>query len=265
MIYGLCLLRIIHYIIALRLAFPTMMILISKYDFSDAYKRIAHAAKAAAQTIFVIGKVAFICLRLSFGGSVNPPAWCSVSEMITDLSNELPLINKWDPDKLFSPAQVTVPAPKYLEASIPLALARPLAVDIPTIAKGRGDCFVDNIIKVYLDDPIQIKRHAASAPLAIHIAMRPNAGAAEPIDRRESLSESKLEAKGTPAEVQIILGWELDTRRLICSLPEDKYIAWCQEISDVLSSESKSVSKVLLESIIGRLTHASWVVPLSRH
>jgi hypothetical protein len=138
-------------------------------------------------------------------------------------------------------------------------------VDIPTTAKGRGDCFVDDIIKVYLDDPIQIKRHAASAPLAIHIAMRPNAGAAEPIDRRESLSESKLEAEGTPAEVQIVLGWELDTRRLICSLPEDKYIAWCQEISDVLSSESKSVSKVLLESIIGRLTHASWVVPLSRH
>jgi hypothetical protein len=217
MIYGWCLLRIIHYIIALRLAFPTMKILISKYDFSDAYRRIAHAAKAAAQTIFVIGQVAFICLRLSFGGSVNPPAWCSVLEMITDLSNDLPLINKWDPDKLFSPAQVTVPAPKYLEASIPLALARPLAMDIPTTAKGRGDCFVNDIIKVYLDDPIQIKRHVASAPLVIHIAMRPNAGAAEPIDRRESLSEAKLEAEGTPAEVQIVLGWELDTHCLICS------------------------------------------------
>jgi hypothetical protein len=51
---------------------------------------------------------------------------------------------------LFSPAQVTVPAPKYLEASIPLALARPLALDIPTTAKGQGDCFVDDIIKVYL-------------------------------------------------------------------------------------------------------------------
>jgi len=265
MIYGWCLIRIIHYIIALRLAFPTMRILISKYDFSDAYRRIAHASKAAAQTIFVIGQVAFICLRLSFGGAVNPPSWCCVSEMITDLSNELPLIKKWNPDKLFSPAQVTVPAPKYLADSIPLALASPLAVDIPTTARGRGDCFVDDIIKVYLDDPIQIKRHAASAPLAIHIAMRPNAGEKEPIPRREALSEAKLEAEGTPAEIQIVLGWELDTRRLICSLPEDKYVAWCKEISDILTHDSEPVSKALLESVIGRLTHASWVVPLSRH
>jgi hypothetical protein len=191
MIYVWCLPRIIHYIIALRAAFPTTRILISKYDFSDAYRRIAHAAKAAAQTIFVIGKVAFICLRLSFGGSVNLPSSCSVSEMITDLSNELPLIPKWDPDLLFSPSQVTVPSSKYLDDSTPLALARPLAVDIPTTALGRGDCFVDDIIKVFIYDPVQIKRHAASAPLAIHVAMRPNAGDKEPIDRRQTLFRSK--------------------------------------------------------------------------
>ncbi|OEU12035.1 hypothetical protein FRACYDRAFT_245162 [Fragilariopsis cylindrus CCMP1102] len=235
MIYGWCLIRIIHYIVALRAAFPDKRILISKYDFSDAYRRIAHAAQAAAQTIFVIGQVAFICLRLSFGGSVNPPSWCSVSEMITDLSNELPLIPKWNPDKLFSPAQVQVPAPRYLDDSIPLALARPLVVDIPTTARGRGDCFVDDIIKVYLDDPVQIQRHAASAPLAIHIAMRPNAGTSEPVDRRETLSVTKLEAEGTPQEIHTVLGWELETRRLICALPEDKYVAWLskEELEDL--------------------------------
>ena len=265
MIYGWCLMRIIHYIVALRAAFPDKRILISKYDFSDAYRRIAHAAQAAAQTIFVIGQVAFICLRLSFGGSVNPPSWCSVSEMITDLSNELPLIPKWNPDKLFSPAQVQVPAPRYLDDSIPLAPARPLAVDIPTTARGRGDCFVDDIIKVYLDDPVQIQRHAASAPLAIHIAMRPNAGTSEPVERRETLSVTKHEAEGTPQEIHTVLGWELETRRLICALPEDKYVAWYKQISDILNNSAVPISKEQLESVIGRLTHASWVVPLSRH
>jgi hypothetical protein len=103
--------------------------------------------------------------------------------MITDLSNKLPLITKWDPDLLFSPSQVSVPSPKYLDDSIPVALARPLAVDIPTTVLGRGDCFVNNIIKVFIDDPVQIKRHAASAPLAIHVAMRPNAGDKELIER----------------------------------------------------------------------------------
>ena len=95
--------------------------------------------------------------------------------------------------------------------------------------------------------------------------MLPNAGTKDPIERREALSEAKLKAEGTPAEIQIGLGWELNTRRLICSLPEDKYVAWCKEISDILSSDTKPVSKALLESVIGRLTHASWVVPLSRH
>ena len=59
---------------------------------------------------------------------------------------------------------------------------------------------------MYLDDPVQIKRHAASsAPLAIHIAMLPNAGTKDPIERREVLSEAKLKAEGTPAEIQTVL------------------------------------------------------------
>ena len=113
MIYRFCLLRIIHFVVALRLAFPNERILISKFDFSDAYRRIAHAALAAAQTILVVGEIAYICLRLSFGRSVNPPTWCSFSEMVTDLSNKLPLIPEWDPDGLHSPLQPSVPNPIY--------------------------------------------------------------------------------------------------------------------------------------------------------
>jgi hypothetical protein len=53
MIFGWCLLRIIHLIISLRLHYPQTRILISKYDYSDAYRRMAHSASAAAQTIAV--------------------------------------------------------------------------------------------------------------------------------------------------------------------------------------------------------------------
>ena len=53
MIYGFCLTRIIHYICALRWKFPNKKILISKYDFSDAYKQISLSAKSIAQTILV--------------------------------------------------------------------------------------------------------------------------------------------------------------------------------------------------------------------
>ena len=75
MIYGWCLMRCIHFVVALRLRFPKEPILISKYDLSDAYRRIAHRASSAVQTILVQGMVAYIFLRLSFGGAPNPPVW----------------------------------------------------------------------------------------------------------------------------------------------------------------------------------------------
>jgi len=62
MIYGFCLLRLIHYIVALQLKYPNESILISKYDFSDAYRRMCHSALAAAQTIRVVGEIAYIML-----------------------------------------------------------------------------------------------------------------------------------------------------------------------------------------------------------
>jgi hypothetical protein len=88
MIYGWCLTRLIHFIVALRLAHPTTLIFIVKYDYSDGYRRIAHSASAAAQSIIVFAGVAYIALRLTFGGSPNPPTWCAFSEMVTDLSND---------------------------------------------------------------------------------------------------------------------------------------------------------------------------------
>ena len=146
MIYGWALMRIIAFICALRLAFPDIKILISKYDLSDAYRRICHDALAAAQTILVLGIKAYIMLRLSFGGAPNPAAWTAFSEMVTDLSNDLPRDPNWDPDKLHHPLQKQVPTPEYLDDGIPLAPAREMAVNIPTTAKGRGDCFIDDII-----------------------------------------------------------------------------------------------------------------------
>lgn len=73
MIYRWCLSRIIHYIVALCLAYPNQSILIAKYNYSDAYRGMVHAGKAAAQSIAVFDKVANVALCLTFGGSPNPP------------------------------------------------------------------------------------------------------------------------------------------------------------------------------------------------
>jgi hypothetical protein len=58
---------------------------------------IAHSASAAVQSVIVVAGIAYIELRLTFEGSPNPPTWCAFSEMVTDLSNEIPLCDDWDP------------------------------------------------------------------------------------------------------------------------------------------------------------------------
>jgi hypothetical protein len=215
MIFGWCLPRIIHFIVALRIRHPGVRIFIAKYDFSDAYRRVAHSASAASQSIIVLASVAFLALRLSFGGAPNPPTWCSFSEMVTDLSNEIPLCEDWDPSKLHSPGQPETPTPKTLDDSVPFALGRPLAVNVPTGVTGRTDSFIDDLIRVFLDTPDNRAKQPHAVPLAIFVANRPNAGDDEPVPRRENLSAPKLVAEGTPAEIQIVLGWDLDARRLL--------------------------------------------------
>ena len=264
MIYGWALLRIITYIVALRRAFPNKKILISKYDLSDAYRRIANGFKAAAETILVAGHIAFIMLRLCFGASVNPPVWCSLSEMVTDLSNELPLIKGWNPDELHHPMQPEVPEPEYLDESIPITAAKEMVVDVPTTTLGRGDCFIDDIIKVFLDTADAIKRHASSALLAIFVSIRPFAGKKETVPRKEVVSLEKWKAEGVPREIQMVLGWLINTRLLLLCLPLDKYTTYVRDIDIILSKNGK-INLKQLESIIGKLQHASYVIPLASH
>jgi hypothetical protein len=97
MIYGWCLSRIIHFIVALQRRFPADRILMSKYDYSDANRRIAHSASATTQSISIFKDNAYVALRLTFGGSSNPPTWCLFSKMVTDLANEIYMCKEWDP------------------------------------------------------------------------------------------------------------------------------------------------------------------------
>jgi hypothetical protein len=195
--------------VALRLAHPGKRILVAKFDFSDAYRRICHAASAMVKSIVVAAGIAYLALRLTFGGSPNPPTWCSVSEMLTDLANELPLCAGWEP--------VDDPLQSFdtLDDDVPFGVARPMAYRIPTGFTSRCDCFVDDVVQVFLDT-LENRRRLPSVVLFVaNVFFRPHAGPDEPIPRRPIFSPEKLSAEGTPAERQIVLGWLLDTRRLL--------------------------------------------------
>jgi hypothetical protein len=72
--------------------------------------------------------------------------------------------------------------------------------------------------------------------LAIFVANGPHAGDAETVPRRENLLGPKLVAEGTPAELQIVLGWEMNTRLLLVALPFDKFMAWTSGFSDTIQT-----------------------------
>ena len=263
MVYGWCLPRIFHLVVAMRHHNPTTRVLIAKYDYSDAYRRMAHMANAAAQTLSVIDNTAFIALRLTFGGSPNPPAWCSVSEIVADLSNEISQMDHWDPSTLYNPDQPNTPTPKILPPDTPMALAHDMAV-LPPPTSGRVDVFIDDLINVFLDTVANRAKQPHVVPLAAYITNRPHAGDAnEPIPRRPILSIPKLIAEGTPAEIQIVLGWLINTRRLTVALPDDKFLAWKSDVQHIITE--RRVRHDALDSLLGRFNHAAMIMPITRH
>ena len=266
MVYGWCLPRILHFVVALRTKHPTYIILVAKYDYSDAYRRVAHSAQAAVQTIAILPPLAYMSLRLTFGGAPNPPTWCMFSELVTDLANEIILCRNWNSEQLHSPAQPQVPTPIRLSPGIPMAQAKPMSVfiPIPDGIESRVDGYIDDLINVFLDTPENCRRQPQVVPLAMHITSRPHAGEAlEPLPRRTLLSLPKLASEGSPAEVQIVLGWCLDTRRLCLSLPDDKHEAWVEEIQVMIDAKACVFGN--LDRLVGRLVHSSHVLPISRH
>ncbi len=263
MIYGWCINRVVHFMVALRAAHPTTKIFIAKYDYSDAYRRIAHSATAAAQSISVIGGVAYIALRLTFGGSPNPPTWCTFSEIVTDLANEIGSCPTWDPESLRSPAQPDTPTPSELSEHVPFGQAKQMAVNLPIDSDSRTDGFIDDLITVFLDTPQNRSRSPHAVPLAMHVTSRPHAGNNEPITRRNILSDAKLIAEGTPAEIQIVLGWQLNGRLLAISLPDEKFDSWFHDTHTMIKHQSTTFGE--LDTMVGRFNHAAHIIPLARH
>jgi hypothetical protein len=121
-------------------------------------------ARPAAQTILLMGEVAYLMLRLAFGGSPSPPAWCAFSEMVTDLVNELPLCESWDPEKLRSPVHHETPIPRELPDHFPLGKACSTVVQVPTSVMARADCFIDDLILVFLDMAPNRERQPHTVP-----------------------------------------------------------------------------------------------------
>ena len=153
--FGHCLLRLIHYIVNLRSRFPSKKIWIRKEDFKSAYRRTNLNGKACFQSavrVKIKGNwFILISLRLPFGGSPCPNHFCLVSDMITDAINDLLNCKSWNHNEICSKFVKKIPREESLEDSIPFATARELSVNLPPEDQGKADVFIDDIISICVD------------------------------------------------------------------------------------------------------------------
>ena len=260
--YGFCLSRMIHQIVALRAKFPSTRLLAAKTDFKAAYRRITLQGDTAARCTIIHKEYALPGLRLTFGGTPCAYEFCVASEMCTDLAHDILHADDWNPRTFFSPHASKIPDPILLPDTIPFGIAKELDVDITASQNGCIDDFVDDGVVVVPDIGDNRLRGAGALPLAIHLLCRPLADD-EPIQRDDPLSLSKLIEEGTLAEQFVLLGWRINLRLLVISLPRDKFLAWSKDISDII--EAKHATYQTLDSIVGRLNHAAAALSLARY
>jgi hypothetical protein len=70
-------------------------------------------------------------------------------------------------------------------------------------------------------------------------------------------------AEGAPAETQIILCWSINTRKLVISLPKDKFDAWTAELNKIVKAQRTTFGD--LETTVRQLNHVAYAIPLARH
>jgi hypothetical protein len=264
--FGHCIKRIINGAVAARRKYPDNRILSSKINYKSAYRRCHLNHKTAIQTCTQIPseKLTIMALRLTFGGAPGPYEWGVLSESICDLAMAILQDEAWNPSELHSPNQQLVPPKKLLQDSIPFAPGRELIVDVPIDPRGMVEVYIDDTIGLCVDiaESDNADRLERAILLAIHVAARPM-HANEPLPREEMAALAKLLAEAGLEETKIILGWVFDFRRMLVSLPENKFVAWSEAISALILKQEVGAKE--LEQNLGRMTHLGMILPFVHH
>jgi len=199
---------------------------------------------------------------MTFGGAPCPSIWGVISEVTTDLGNSLLQNKYWDHSTIYDSISDQIDEPNSLSELFPFCQSKELSVKIPANDRGKIDIYIDDSIGIapdMADAPIRVIR---AIPLAIRTIFRPHSSF-DVIPRKDVISIKKLCAEGQLSETKTVLGWNLNTRSLLISLPENKALDWLRDIDTILLA--KKVNYKLLESILGRLNHIACILHPMRH
>ena len=259
--YGLAFLRTLHHLHSIRQHNLQGVILVNKQDLKDAYWRMHTWAHIAAACMILVKELVLLLLRLPFGSS---PARENVlsSEMMVDFANDLLANNTWTALEFPIPYRQMIQTPKLSSPPSNPILALPL--DVPVAYRLEGGCkgYVDDMWTVVLQAQGFVERVNVALYVAIQATFCPVAQD-EPFPRLDPTSQGKLQAEGRMEETKTILGWVVDTRAHMVSLPQDKSKEWKASIHGFLCSGCASPRE--FKKLAGKLNRVSAVLPPARH
>ena len=261
--FGLCLLRILYQIHQLRVENPKTRILISKFDFDAAYRRLHVLLKMALLCTTIVGPLAYLLFRLPFGSSPAAGCFSLLSEYVVDLAQALVEDGTWCPNSLRSKMADNIP-PLKRPSDRPFAIARELKIKIQA-KEISFDCYIDDMIAVCLMVKDNMQRALNAIPLILDSLFRPIMSE-EPVERNPILSVAKLLAEGGMDETKTILGWIVDTRGLILFHPSVNSKLLVLEIDSMLEffTTKKPIDRTKLERLIGKLNNIAFLMPEGR-
>jgi hypothetical protein len=247
-LFGFALRRMIHFIFGCRIHFPGKRILIGKADMKTAYRRAHLQLATVVECSSQLNGLLFMMLRSPFDGKPCPTQWCTISEPICVLANELIHDALWSPSNLRSCYDEVLPEPDRSHSETPFEAALPLAFHIPKNAVGAVDCYIDDLCLICVDIDDNTEMCAAAVALVLDVVGRP----LDPLDAlpcEALLSMKKLKREGKQEEIKVVLGWELNSRKLTIGLTQGKFEIWRKEIQLFLDKEYAPTS--ILKSSVG--------------
>ena len=162
-----------------------------------------------------------------------------MSEIITDLSNNILASADWEPSRTHSPHRAQIPKPNILADNIPFSKALSANVAVIPLKHGKVDCYIDKLISVILHSGENAERSANFVPLAMHIIGCP-VHSNEPIPRDDLLCFHKLYCKSKMAEIKTVTGWGINTRRFLVFLSKEKQSDWSTSIQSIINRGSST-------------------------
>ena len=248
-------------IAAMRIKRTSKRILMGNIDLNAAYRHIHANAQISATCIVIVGKIAFLYLRLPFGTTPTPSEYTTISEAEIDLGDDLLADMSWDAKNLQLPHRHLLPREYYLPSSDLLVKAEQLTVDIKAKEASMYG-LIDDVITIKIDNTHLVERAKNAALLIIHTIFRPRKSN-KLLKRYDPLSLCKLVGEGQLAERKTCLEWDIHNCSLRVSPPREKETAWVHGIRSSLSLTKINTDK--LESLIGELNHAAHIIPPERY